>query len=245
LTHYLAAEILNNTLMRQSALAVLKNYSIREPPINVYEILRDQDVQIDFWRFHDWKVEGLYLRNVTGSGVAINIQHPRVKQRFTAAHELKHHLHDVPNDGTQLPPCVSNARSHIERKANAFAAELLMPPAMFQAVLEELGEELQTVTTLAAIFHVSYEATVYRLNTFRYINDGQIPKFLSEGYRREDARAAALIRQNENGRLVNIHLPAIRAAFGCFDGDSYCKKCSTLIINSDWQVCPECGVELI
>ncbi len=229
--------------MRKSALSVLQGYNIREPPVNVYQILTDQEVQVDFLPFRNSRLEGLYLRNITGSGIAVNSNHPRPKQRFTAAHELKHHLHDVPDDGTQLPPCLSNARTHIERKANAFAAELLMPPTMFQAVIDELGE-LLTITTLSAVFHVSYEATVYRLNTLRYIGDGQITKFLSSTYRREDGQTAYQNRQNGNGRIAKIRVPAVQAALGFIDGGRYCNNCGALLINNQWNVCPECSTNL-
>ncbi len=241
MTHYLAAEIQNNALMRNSALSVLQRYNVREPPVNIFQILTEQKVQVDFWPFSNSKIEGLYLRNITGSGIAINSNHPRPKQRFTAAHELKHHLHDVPDDGARLPPCFSNARTHIERKANAFAAELLMPPAMFQSVLNELiEEELLTITTLSAVFRVSYEATVYRLNSLGYITDGQKSKFLSQNFRRDDGQTAYQNKQNGNGRLAKIRLPAVQAALGHIDGGSFCNDCGALLMNNQWNVCPEC-----
>lgn len=244
MTHYLAADIQNNTLMRTSALSVLQSYNVREPPVNVYQILKDQEVQVDFWSFSNSKLDGLYLRNITGSGIAINRNHPHPKKRFTAAHELKHHLHDVPDDRAQLPPCLSNARTHIERKANAFAAEILMPPGMFQAVITDLAEELLTITTLAAVFRVSYEATVYRLNSLGYITDGQKTKFLLQNFRRDDGQATNQNKQNGKGKLAKIRLPAVLAALGHVDEERYCVNCNALLINSQWNICPDCNADL-
>jgi len=90
-----------NAQMRTSANNLLDKYRIYTPPVNIYQILYNKDVPVDFMDFSS-KVQGIYLKNVTGVGIAINANDHPVKQRFTGAHELKHHLHDVSEYGEML-----------------------------------------------------------------------------------------------------------------------------------------------
>jgi Zn-dependent peptidase ImmA (M78 family) len=142
--------------------------------------------------------------------------------------------------------CKSDDKSKIERRANAFAAELLMPSPMFRSAFNELhalGEDLVTVTTLAGVFRVSYEATVYRLNTLGYVTDGQKKKLLSPNGRKDDLKKA-----HQNGsdqRVAKIRTPALLAALGQLDSQIYCLHCSAILLDSRWSVCPNCGTECI
>lgn len=102
--------------------------------------------------------------------VLINSDKPRVRRRFTIAHELGHlalaHLHggDVVVDETV------GGRSPREREANAFAAGLLMPEegviGSWQRLQRRLGERsspIDWIVWLAASFGVSDQAAAYRL----------------------------------------------------------------------------------
>ena len=55
--------------------------------------------------------------------MGINLKRPITRQWFTAAHELCHHLKDVHGGFV----CAINAKSEIEKYAEQFASELLMP----------------------------------------------------------------------------------------------------------------------
>jgi Zn-dependent peptidase ImmA (M78 family)/transcriptional regulator with XRE-family HTH domain len=102
--------------------------------------------------------------------VLINSDKPRVRRRFTIAHELGHlalaHLHggDVVVDETV------RGRSPREREANAFAAGLLMPEegviGSWQRLQRRLGERsspVDWIVWLAASYGVSDQAAAYRL----------------------------------------------------------------------------------
>lgn len=92
------------------------------------------------------------------------------KWRFVVAHELGHFLLHQEHD--QLPICTDLAlhswysSCKIEREANAFAAELLMPKALFSACCDDLQGDpwpsLDHVSMLATGFETSLTATALR-----------------------------------------------------------------------------------
>lgn len=93
-------------------------------PINPFQMLTDLEIPFVFRPFK--KYEGVYIPSANKEDVpiiGINLNRPIVRQRFTAAHELCHHLKDA-NIGFA---CTSNPQSDIECYAEAFASELLMP----------------------------------------------------------------------------------------------------------------------
>jgi hypothetical protein len=98
---------------------------------------------------------------------------PIRRHRFTIAHELGHwicHCLGVANPKPTYcrPVDVSAAADRtIEREANVFAAELLMPE---EAVLAAWGEETG-LETCAARFDVSRTAMHWRLYSFDMISD--------------------------------------------------------------------------
>ncbi|QIN84644.1 ImmA/IrrE family metallo-endopeptidase [Rubrobacter tropicus] len=102
--------------------------------------------------------------------VLINSDKPRVRRRFTIAHELGHlalgHLHG----GEMVVDETVRGRSPREREANAFAAGLLMPEAGvadgWQRLERRLGQRpspIDWIVWLAASFGVSDQAAAYRL----------------------------------------------------------------------------------
>lgn len=102
--------------------------------------------------------------------VLINSDKPRVRRRFTIAHELGHlalgHLHE----GEIVLDESINAPQPYETEANAFAAGLLMPEEGVMASLERLrarlgsqAQPLEWALWLSASFGVSEEAAAYRM----------------------------------------------------------------------------------
>lgn len=235
----LAAEVAQ---MRASALDLLEEYEMHAPPINVYQILKKKQVEVDFWPFPSGNIEGLYRYDVTGPGIAINNQHHPVKQRFTAGHELKHHLHDIV-DGSATHTCLSSRkRRKIERQANSFSAELLVPPHMLQSAIQELGSELLTITTLAGAFRVSYPCIVYRLNTLGYIGDTAKRKYVEKDYRYQDIQKA--LANRNSAEAAQLQSAALLDALGHLNTENRCPGCSATLFNSDWEICPNCNLHL-
>jgi Zn-dependent peptidase ImmA (M78 family)/transcriptional regulator with XRE-family HTH domain len=100
-----------------------------------------------------------------GDGVAmmlVSTDFPRGHQRFTAAHELAHHLlrdpREVVVDGDLYAP-----GTPAERRANAFAAALLMPADGLRDVVAGRVIDEIVLTELMRHFGVSFTALIYRL----------------------------------------------------------------------------------
>ncbi len=99
--------------------------------------------------------------------IGINSDHPTVRQRFSVAHELAHHLFG--QRGKIGSPTKPNSDSD-ELEANQFASELLMDPAKVESVFAFNNQayrsklELPSIILLSAnLLQVSYSALVKRL----------------------------------------------------------------------------------
>jgi hypothetical protein len=113
-----------------------------------------------------------------------------------------------------------------------------------QMVIKELyDQELLTVNTLAAVFHVSYDAMVFRLHTLGYIRDGQRDKLREPGERQND-KLQSLADQSSK-RVAHLRMRAVISVFTSVDGFSYCQKCSSLILDDRWSVCHSCGSDIV
>ena len=133
-------------------------------PINPFQMLRDLGVIYVLKPFN--KCEGIYIpaeNDDDFSLVAINAKRLITEQRFTAAHEICHHL----KDRNRNFMCYAHSDTDIEKYADAFAAELLMP-------INELSRQVHKysidgfvsnddVLRIANYFGVSFEACLFRI----------------------------------------------------------------------------------
>jgi len=104
--------------------------------------------------------------------IAVNrYQNPR-RQRFTLAHEYAHFLYDretIQRDGKIVDVLLfrSDESNEIEKRANQFAGELLMPTTDFLNAVENGMKDFQQ---LADKFNVSVAAIRYRAFKLKLIN---------------------------------------------------------------------------
>ncbi len=95
-------------------------------PINPFKMLKDEGILFVLKNFN--KLEGMYIPACgveDEAVVGINFKRPITRQRFTAAHELCHHLRDA--DKQIACPIGDNNKDEIF--ADNFAAAILMPLA--------------------------------------------------------------------------------------------------------------------
>jgi len=99
----------------------------------------------------------------SGYSVVVNINHPRVRKRFTAAHEISHfllHRDRISNRLRDDKMYRSSLGTTREKEANALAADLLMP----RRVIRQLhAAGIRSAEDLAVKFDVSVEAMKRRL----------------------------------------------------------------------------------
>lgn len=127
-------------------------------PIDIEKVAKKFELNVVEFDFAD-SISGVLKkdRNVIG----INKKQPKVRQRFTIAHELGHFLlghdigknEDVVDDDSEKP-------LHKEREANIFASQILMPE---EALVNEIKKEKIDLKKLAGIFEVSEQAISIRL----------------------------------------------------------------------------------
>jgi Zn-dependent peptidase ImmA (M78 family)/transcriptional regulator with XRE-family HTH domain len=102
-----------------------------------------------------------------GRGVAmmlISTAFPRGHQRFTAAHELAHHLLRDPRE-IVIDSDLYAIGSPMEKRANAFAAALLMPSEGLSEMIADHPVDAALLTGLMRQFGVSFTALLYRLGS--------------------------------------------------------------------------------
>jgi Zn-dependent peptidase ImmA (M78 family) len=100
----------------------------------------------------------------SGYAIFVNGKHANVRRRFTIAHEIGHYvLHrDLIGDGIVEDALLraNGLTNAIERQANTFAADLLMP---WSLIMEAGDKGIVMIDKLAKLFEVSKDAMSYRL----------------------------------------------------------------------------------
>ncbi len=117
-----------------------------------------------------------------GRGVAmalISTSFPRGHQRFTAAHELAHHLLSDPRE-LVIDSDLYDSSTPVEKRANAFAAALLMPIDGLRDVIARRTIDTAVLVELMRHFGASYSALLYRLasNSVKLLNVSARDKWL-------------------------------------------------------------------
>lgn len=142
-------------------------------PIDPFKLMREYGIVYQLMEFEN--LEGIYLVPEGENDlpvVGINYKRKITRQRFTAAHELCHHLKDR---RSEICPKGGNG-SETERFAEQFAAELLMPGKLFLSVAREYAEKgkvsLDDALQIAERFGVSFRSCVLRLAYTFHILDG-------------------------------------------------------------------------
>ena len=174
--------MLSHEQVERRAFRILKDASVRRPPVDVHHIaatlgalVREEASGSD--------ISGALFRDGDRVLIGVNVSHPRIRQRFTVAHELGHlclhdgdvsidHHYAVVTEGKmRMRPSAlrsrisSEATDPREIEANRFAAALLMPLPFLESSLRghqfPLGEE--DIRGLAKTYEVSSQAMGFRL----------------------------------------------------------------------------------
>lgn len=149
-------------------------------PVDVFAAVQQLGVILGFAPLAG--VSGLYLPKkikTSSAGVLLHSGHPRTRQRYTAGHELGHHVfgHGVEIDG-DLEEALQRADverwpDH-EKEAEAFGAWFLMPRRLIRHGLRSLQIETPRnpvdVYALSLWLGTSYTATARQLATTRIVD---------------------------------------------------------------------------
>ena len=98
--------------------------------------------------------------------ITVNSNSSVPRQRFSVGHELGHWMHDRGHAALSCTETQLNAdwfTDNPEKRANRYAADLLLPVGMFRARAENQPVTFGTVDRLATTFQTSITATAIRL----------------------------------------------------------------------------------
>jgi Zn-dependent peptidase ImmA (M78 family)/predicted secreted protein len=191
-----------------------------ETPVDVFGCVEREQVWLMFQPLDS--LYGAYRRHET-PGIVIHNGHPTRLQRFTAAHELGHHLlgHEISIDSQEEVENAAAALPAQEVEAQAFAATFLMPVQLVNRGLARIGlkrrpEQLDPgqAYRLSLELGASYTATVTQMHALERISAANaralhqqhpidIKTDLALGHRPANARADVWpLAREDDGRTV-------------------------------------------
>jgi Zn-dependent peptidase ImmA (M78 family) len=146
-------------------------------PVDVFAAIEELGLVLAFAPLG--RVSGLYIPSGRSSGILLNQDHPRTRQRYTAGHELGHHVFNHAAE-VDLDLEDSLRRSDVERwpdhekQAEAFGAWFLMPRKLLRKGLSRVGVERPRdpydVYALSLWLGTSYTATARQLSATRLVD---------------------------------------------------------------------------
>lgn len=127
--------------------------------------------------------DGLCVHSGDRALILASSDYPLGHARFTAAHELGHHLFQDPQEVFEESEADMYKDTEQESRVNAFAASLLMPEAGIKAALNWLGERKGSVSERSRValmekYGVSHAALIFQLVDVGFISfeTGQLMK---------------------------------------------------------------------
>lgn len=163
--------------VKSIARELLDQYEVSDPPVPVERLAKAEGIRLVL-KDLEGDISGFLLRQDDGSPViGVNSHHPRVRQRFTVAHELGHYLLGAEDSLHIDRKFELKLRSNLssqgvdsdEMEANLFAAELLMPGFLLNHDLEDaqpfdISDESE-IRRLARKYGVSSQALMIRISS--------------------------------------------------------------------------------
>lgn len=146
---------------------LLTKFEITGVPIQVDDIAKKMGIQISYAPSDEYS--GMLIRKEGEQALmGVNSNESKNRMRFTIAHEIAHYIFDKKtavsidyrNNGSTLD------KSLEEKRADLFAANLLMPKKWLQLDIEKISREdfsKDQIAELARKYGVSSEAMTYRL----------------------------------------------------------------------------------
>ncbi len=145
-------------------------------PVDVFGAVQQLGIVLAFAPLG--KVSGIYIPRRRSPGILLHSGHPRTRQRYTAGHELGHHVFEHAAE-VDLDLEYQLERGEVERwpdhekEAEAFGAWFLMPRRLIREGLAQLGIDRPRspldVYALALWLGTSYAATALQLSVTRLL----------------------------------------------------------------------------
>jgi Zn-dependent peptidase ImmA (M78 family) len=161
---------------REVARKILREFGVKAAPVPVERIIKARNVMLQYAPLEEDLSGMAFIKDGVGI-IGVNALHHPNRQRFTAAHELGHHVLHAPDiqktvhvdKGFRVlmrDAVSSQGIDPLEVEANAFASELLMPRELLASALDTSGLDMDDdagIEALAKKFRVSTSAMRFRL----------------------------------------------------------------------------------
>lgn len=170
--HNDTAQILANRIINQ-----LKAEGNLKFPIDPFYLLSRFNIEYKLQDFES--LEGIYLvpnDEDDCAVVGINKNRPITRQRFTAAHEICHHIKDRNSEVILCP--IDGRKNDIEKFADQFASDLLMPEEYILKKIRKYSVgnfvNFDNALRISVYFGTSFQSCVYALAYKYKVIEGDI-----------------------------------------------------------------------
>ena len=160
----------NYTQARKKAAEVLKNFGVKEPPIDPEDIAESIGIDVVYASFDTPVSDSIsgfidFSEGTDNVRIVVNDEISPKRKNFTIAHELGHYLlHQdyAQGEGYQILPRSNihgTTKPDVEKEADAFAAALLAPKSMI-----ERYRPIASLPEMSKIFVASEEMLRWRIH---------------------------------------------------------------------------------
>ncbi len=144
------------------AINLLEDLKIRSFPINPFEITKTLGIPVVESNTKNY--EGFLLKDTQNARIIISNQITnKGRKNFTLAHELGHHY--IPTHDKKTYQCSPNpfsSKGIIEREADIFASELLLPEILLKPMLHMYKADFESIIELSEDCDTSLTATAIK-----------------------------------------------------------------------------------
>jgi len=156
---------------------ILRGHGVQGPQVPVVTIAKSLGIEIQSDSVSD-DLSGFLVRttNAGKAVIGVNRDHSKARKRFTIAHELGHYLlhegelvhFDAERPGFRVNLRSDSSSGEMEREANLFAAEILMPARFLERDtriqrMDLFEDKAGILKNVADDYGVSVQALTYRL----------------------------------------------------------------------------------
>jgi Zn-dependent peptidase ImmA (M78 family) len=178
-----AADYLHKDQGKRAASQERERLSLGNLPIqNVFDVIRRQGVRLSRHALTDASLSGLtVIHPSAGVSILINHEEDLYRQFFSAAHEYGHVLFDRPqlNKNGCIVSYQSRRQDLVEVRANAFAAEFLLPSTALAKYSRprSLDEVTERIEQVARDYRVNTDTVAIRTKDVGWITDKTLESF--------------------------------------------------------------------
>jgi Zn-dependent peptidase ImmA (M78 family) len=152
--------------IRRKAEAVRILFDLNEFPLDFEKILEGENINLylsDLDELSMGEISGILNIDGADKSIYLNNKHAETRNLFTVGHELGHyylHQEQLKNNNGQMISYRGKSKSKVEREADLFSAELIMPKSEMLKIAQK-GKN--SVREMAEYFGVSQLAMTYRI----------------------------------------------------------------------------------